>query len=865
MRIDRLATYNLPGTLIESWKKHQGNQLLPLQAEAVTRYGLLQGRSLLVSSPTSSGKTFYGELAAASHLTRGHKVLYLVPLKAVAEEKYQDFQNKYQKLGLKVLISTRDHPESDFDLERGNVDLAILVYEKFNQLLVNKLALLETLALIVIDELQLVFDPSRGPILERALAKLKMRSSGLQIIGLSSVLDHATFLAEWLGCQLLVQKHRPAELFQGVLWNGVYHYRAHNSLEEVEEKLDWVEENSSQETLFTNLEKLWQREEQALVFMKSKAQVETAALLFTERIQSQEAKLALSELSELEQTSGRDRLKQTLKGRVAFHNADLTYPERKVVERYYLSGEIKIIFCTTTLSLGVNLPAKTVFVEPLKYKNSFHNQKGVLLPLDWSEFENISGRAGRFGQQDSGRAILIANSVFEAERLWENYIEARSVQTAGQLFSPGVAEVILDFAAALQRFSLVSLREYLEKTLTFQIKPIQLELEKVVAKLCENNLLVKSQLGEYQVTNLGRIVALQNLSVSTGLYLHSQIKDYSSDDDFSVIFSLLRTAEARMVYPYLDFSEKKNRVYQKLLAKVIASGAANSTELKELFEKPELVTAEALQSLKTSFLLTDWIRGIETLELEQKYHIRAGQIHQIAEQISWLGSSAALVAEFKAPALYGHLSVLSTRIRYGLTEEGIFLASLKLSGLGRSFIQTLLKAGLSDKESILAAGLENLKRHLPEKLAEKLFDKLNSSEGGGKTESVSPEKETFLVIEVKPVKNKYTVSVNNHNLALTCKSFKYLVKLAYALLTKPEGWLHKEQLESGFNQSRYLHRLKKQLLPYLPAGFNLIENNRLGCYRLNLDKEKVSINWENLEKVEDEEIRSIANQYSALV
>ncbi len=92
MKIDKLVTYNLPGTLIESWKKHQGNQLLPLQAEAVTRFGLLQGRSLLVSSPTSSGKTFCGELAAASHLTRGHKVLYLVPLKAVAEEKYQDFQ-----------------------------------------------------------------------------------------------------------------------------------------------------------------------------------------------------------------------------------------------------------------------------------------------------------------------------------------------------------------------------------------------------------------------------------------------------------------------------------------------------------------------------------------------------------------------------------------------------------------------------------------------------------------------------------------------------------------------------------------------------------------------------------------------------
>src|SRR5574341_104254 len=326
MKLDKLTRYNLPASLLDSWKKNQGEELLPLQVQAVFRCGLLEGKSLLISSPTSSGKTFCGEMAAAAHLSVGHKVIYLVPLKAVAEEKYRDFLNKYARLGIKVLISTADHPENDFDLEKGKFDLALLVYEKFNQLLVKNLNLMHTVSLVV-DELQLIFDPGRGPVLEKALAKLRCSSDQLQIIGLSSVLDNAEVLADWLGCQLLVQKQRPVELFQGVLWNGVYHFRAHNSGQEGEEKLEWQDNHEPPETLFSNLEQLLSQGEQTLVFLKSKAQVESAALLFAQRVKLPPAEQALLQLSETEPTSGRDKLLQTLSSAVAFHNADLTHSE----------------------------------------------------------------------------------------------------------------------------------------------------------------------------------------------------------------------------------------------------------------------------------------------------------------------------------------------------------------------------------------------------------------------------------------------------------------------------------------------------------------------------------------------------------
>jgi helicase len=894
MKVDKLSRFNLPASLLDSWKKNQGEELLPLQVQAVTRCGLLEGKSLLISSPTSSGKTFCGEMAAAAHLSVGRKVVYLVPLKAVAEEKYRDFLNKYARLGIKVLISTADHPENDFDLEKGKFDLALLVYEKFNQLLVKKLNLMHTVSLVVLDELQLIFDPSRGPVLEKALAKLRLFSEKLQVIGLSSVLDNAEVLADWLGCQLLVQKQRPVELFQGVLWNGVYRFRGHNSGQEGEEKLGWKDNLEPLETLFSNLEQLLSQGEQTLVFLKSKAEVESAALLFAQRVKLPQAVQALQQLSESEPTSGRDKLLHTLSSAVAFHNADLTHAERKLVEDFYLAGEIKVIFCTTTLSLGVNLPAKTVFLEPLKYQNAA-SQAAVLLPLEWAEYENISGRAGRLGQQDSGKAILIANSEFEAETLWERYIEARPSMPLGQLFNSGSEEVILDYLAAANNATLESLRDYLQSTLSFRrfdfalfepvfdsevaqtrgepqsrrhrpeniegLKEFHLVLDETLAQLCRQHLLTRDNFGRISITNLGRVAALQNISAQTALRFHSQLPQFRPDDQFTLLYSLLSAPEAKAFYPYLSLGERRSRNFVKLLSEKISSGQVKSADLVELLHQPELLTLEILQNLKTCFLLEEWIERAEIKELEKKYQIRAGQIYQIGEQTGWLCSTAALIAQFQLPELYPFLSTLAARLRQGLSAEGLYLATFKIEDLGRNRILALERAGLIDRNSIVTAGLEQMKKYLPEKIAQALLDKLSAE----KTPDIpQPEEATgklSICIEGRPVKNRYSVIINNQSLTLPAKSFMLLTKLAVALVNNPDGWVHKDQLESGFNQSRYISRLKKELLPYLPEGYNLIENNRLGGYRLNLTKENLKVEWGNLEKVEDEEVRSLSQKY----
>jgi len=155
-RIRDLRKYGLPETLLQIWEQQQGDFLLPVQEVAVQRYDLFEGRSLVISSPTSSGKTFVGEMAAMRATFAGKRVLYLTPLRALAEEKYQTFQARYGTYGVKVVVATRDRREFDRDIEQGDFHLAVLVYEKLSQLLVRHPHLLRTVALVVVDELQML-------------------------------------------------------------------------------------------------------------------------------------------------------------------------------------------------------------------------------------------------------------------------------------------------------------------------------------------------------------------------------------------------------------------------------------------------------------------------------------------------------------------------------------------------------------------------------------------------------------------------------------------------------------------------------------------------------------------------------------
>jgi helicase len=888
MKVDKLLKYGIPESVIESWRKTQGEELLPLQALAVTKYQLLNGKSLIISAPTSSGKTFCGEMAAVANLFKRKKVIFLVPLKAIAEEKYLDFCEKYTQLGIKVTISTRDRQEEDREIERGNFDLAIMIYEKFNQLLIKNLDILSMINLIVTDELQMIADPSRGATLELALTKIISSKYSPQFLGLSAVLKDVDQLASWLGCGLLLEKSRPVELLQGVLLNGEFHFRKHNSGEEGIQKLVELDSEESHYILFANMEKLLKDGEQILVFLKSKKNCEDCALLFSEKIGLASSLGAIQTLAELENTTLKEKLVLCLQKGIAFHNADLTFDERRVVEHFYLKGEIRVIFSTTTLSLGINLPAKTVFIETQKYEVGEYSGKAVMLPISWSEYENMSGRAGRFGLgNDYGRSIVIAQNKFQFDSLWEGYIEGEEEKISSQLSKKDLGDVILDLVTSGAGKNFAQLRQIIKSSLGRELNMEKEDaLEEKLKELFQENILIKN--GEsFFPTRLGSLCAFKGISIQTGLSIKRRLQKPFDFDPFSWFYSVLNTREGEEIYINVGFWEEQNRVYEKAIKERYKNVQPNGEEIKLLLVKSEFGSVgnagfshEEIKNIKLSFLLSEWITSESTLDMECKYFCRSGQIEQIGKRVSWLLDSACGIAKALNldKKIIHFLKRLSLKANFGVDDVGVKFAHLRVPGLGRDFIWALTKKGFCSLKQIQAAKLEELEKVIPRQVAQRLKERIEERSNGAKKEGLrsahlggfkkslsgkvttSIGEEISLVLDGTPIKDKFLILVNGKKVTLPAKSFKYLMKLTWAAFKNEGGWIHKNDFEPGENQTRYLHRLKKQIEPNLAPGQSFLENNRLGCYRLNVPKDKICINPPALIKNPDMEIKKMAEE-----
>jgi helicase len=298
MRMRELLSYKVPEPVVSLWEAGEGERLLPLQEMVVKRYGLFEGGNLLVQAPTSSGKTFIGEMAALHTALRRKKVVYLVPLKALAEEKYRAFRRKYEDYGVQVIISTRDHREHDRRLEDGDFSIAVVVYEKLAQLLVRRPERIEEIDLVVADELELLSDPERGAMTELLLTRVLQ--GDCRLIGLSAVIGHADRLAKWMRAQLVYYERRPVELRYGVLHEGRFRYRTYNDFGEGEEALEGADCESAWEALTQNVCAFAGRGESCLVFVKAKHESRRGAELLAEHLDLPPAHEAIEALRALE-------------------------------------------------------------------------------------------------------------------------------------------------------------------------------------------------------------------------------------------------------------------------------------------------------------------------------------------------------------------------------------------------------------------------------------------------------------------------------------------------------------------------------------------------------------------------------------
>lgn len=208
---------NIPDEIKKILEKKGITELRPAQKKAI-KAGLFERKNLLVCTPTASGKTLIAEMAALNSIISGEgKVVYVVPLKALATEKYKEFKNFYGDK-IKIALSIGDLDSADPYLI--NYDFIICTAEKLDSLTRHSAPWLKYVKTTIIDEIHLLNDISRGPTLEILITILKDFIKNIQIIALSATIGNPKELAEWLDAELVVDEWRPVKLKKGVYHTG---------------------------------------------------------------------------------------------------------------------------------------------------------------------------------------------------------------------------------------------------------------------------------------------------------------------------------------------------------------------------------------------------------------------------------------------------------------------------------------------------------------------------------------------------------------------------------------------------------------------------------------------------------------------
>ncbi|MCP4582249.1 MAG: DEAD/DEAH box helicase [candidate division Zixibacteria bacterium] len=840
MRINDLMRFGFSSRIVECWRNDGLDFLLPLQVEAVKSHGILDNKDLLICGPTSSGKTFCGELAAMKAYQNNLKAIFLVPLKALADEKYAEFRKRYRKIGLRIIIVDSDYPENKRLFGNGEFEIAIIVYEMFNALTVTSLRGLESVGTIVFDEFQLITTSDRGVAYEAAITKVRNLPRMIQIIGLIGGLDKCDLFGKWLDIAILKSTNRPVELYRGVLYDGRFSFKRFNDcLEGIEY---FTGKDSSTEVVYDEsyvsadmlqgVKHLIDKGEQALIFISTRLACQRIAGILAEMISSPPADITLTRLDDLPDTLQKATLVECLKHGIGYHNADLSLSYRKLLEEGFVSGEIRVVVCTTTLALGVNLPSKNVFIEPAKYYNGF-NGEPVLKPLLMDDYNQIAGRAGRYGKSDDyGRAIIIASDENDRERIREHYING-SAGPEVQLFdTEKLAGLALRWISCGLIKDYNDARDLLKNSLRGYYEGFTNDAPTRVIDYLNLHGFITLKGCRLACTDMGQVAAGHNIELDTAARINDGYAKYKLADNFlSWIFFLTDFPECRgelvrynSAY-YFDYYDRGfieglinrfNETSSGPLADLIDNSAATATPSR----------------IKTLKLLADLIQPMATIELETNYDRGWGRLNRIGMFFSNLLGAVADIGKSGELDKDQRTKLLNYAecLYHAVPQSGLPLARLKVQLLERDYILRLNRADIYAATDVVNSGYDIISNLIPESVAGRLFDKCQnivSVEAKSKKTSINPDKPS---LKAKKKGARYEVVINDATINLQPRLYKYLNKLWNA--DGPDGWLDKNFLDTGNNQVKYIYKLRKALEP---ANGVCLECDGAGRYRLVLE------------------------------
>ncbi|NWZ77989.1 HFM1 helicase, partial [Poecile atricapillus] len=378
---------------------------------------LYTDRNFVICAPTGSGKTVMFELAITRLLMEAPlpwlniKVVYMAPIKALCSQRFDDWKEKFGPIGLTCKELTGDTLMDDL-FEIHHADIIITTPEKWDSMTRRwrDNSIVQLVRLFLIDEVHIIKDESRGATLEVVVSRMKTIQSSLwrllekhdtvpplRFVAVSATIPNTQDIAEWLSdskmpavCLKIDEDQRPVKLRKIVLGFPC-------SDNQTEFKFDLTLNYKIASIIQT-----YSEQKPALVFCATRKGVQQAASVL-----AKDAKFLLSveqkqRLQGFANSLKDSKLRDILTYGVAYHHAGMELSDRKIIEGAFTVGDLPVLFTTSTLAMGVNLPAHLVVI-----KSTMHYVGGVFQEYSETDILQMIGRAGRPQFDTTATAVIM--------------------------------------------------------------------------------------------------------------------------------------------------------------------------------------------------------------------------------------------------------------------------------------------------------------------------------------------------------------------------------------------------------------------------------------------------------------------------
>lgn len=653
----------------------------PMQAGSLTA-GLLECNRFVTCAPTASGKTLLALLKIVDNYEKTKlKAVYVVPLKALANEKFDELTERLQPFGMKVAVSTGDLDGESESL--AAFDVIIVTSEKMDSLLRHKTHWTEQIGLIVLDEVHLIDDETRGPTLEVVITKMHVKQN-IKILALSATVPNAQDLANWLKANLYKSDYRSTKLVKGVAAGDVLEFQ--------DDQLSPIHLNHKKplETLIEKGLDNYGKNGQVLIFVGTRRNAESTAKDITKLVSS---KLHLDEKQQCNElarkalkalptpTSQCKLLSECLAAGVAFHHAGIESKQQKLIEQGFKHDRsLKVIVATTTLAMGIDYPAAWVIVKDLK---RFQGHFSDFIPA--IEVAQMTGRAGRPRYYPTGIAVLQTQEKDGIE-VWDKYVYGELENIYSKLSSePALRMHCLELVASAYCASYEQLFTFFSSTFySYQYgnqEAIIEKIEGIVQELVEMDFLIEKN-GKLGATPVGKRVSELYLDPLTAFEMLKFMTTTRERRDIDYLFLISSTSEMRPLV-----NTKKNEEEQLF------------QEAQSSLDDFPVWRPNAIEEYKTAKVINSWINEENENQILELYGLPPGILHGKMKIAEWLMYSLAELAYTKnQTTTHVHAKKLTRRLRKGIKEELLPLTRVK--GIGRVKARRLFDKGIRTTEQL---------------------------------------------------------------------------------------------------------------------------------------------------------------------